>query len=80
MGIPFILFFYKYVIFLRHHFFLHHFSQATISFKISNFLICFCSFDLSCPILEKDNFIKRYYIVLLGLLNDVLYKLCSDLF
>ena len=24
----------------------------------------FCSFDLSCPILEKDNFIKHLYIVL----------------
>ena len=32
------------------------FSQASVSFKISNLLICFCSFDLSCPILEKDNF------------------------
>ena len=21
--------------------------------------ICFCTFDLSCPILEKDNFIER---------------------
>ena len=28
------------------------FSQATASFKISNFLICFYSFYLSCPILE----------------------------
>ena len=28
-------------------------SQATISIKISNFLICFCSFYLFFPILEK---------------------------
>ena len=39
-------------------------SQAAISFKISNLLICFCSFDLSCPILGKDNFIENLYIVL----------------
>ena len=40
-----------------------HFCQAAVSVKISNLLICFCSFDLSCPILEKDNFIKFVYIV-----------------
>ena len=27
-------------------------------------LISFCRFDLSCPILEKDIFIKKLYIVL----------------
>ena len=43
---------------------LHYFSQAAISNKTSNFLICFCSFDLSCPILEKDKFIENLYIVL----------------
>ena len=26
--------------------------------------ICFCSFDLSCPILEKDNFIQNSITVL----------------
>ena len=31
--------------------FLCHFYQAAIAIKISNWLICFCSFDLSCPIL-----------------------------
>ena len=31
--------------------------QAAIAIKISNLLICFCRFDLSCPILEKDSFI-----------------------
>ena len=35
-------------------------SEAAISIKISNLLICFCSFDVFCPILEKDN----SYIVL----------------
>ena len=37
--------------------------KATEPIKISNSLICFCSFDLSCPILEKDNFIEFFYIV-----------------
>ena len=36
----------------------------TIFFICHFNLICFCSFDLSCPILEKDNFIKNLYIVL----------------
>ena len=31
--------------------------QATISVKISNLHICFCSFYFSTPILEKDNFL-----------------------
>ena len=31
--------------------FVCHFSQATILIKISNLLICFCSFDLYCLIL-----------------------------
>ena len=38
--------------------------QAAASVKISNLLICFCSFDLACPILEKDNFIENVYIVM----------------
>ena len=43
-----------------------HFCQAAVSIKKSNLLICFCSFDSSCRILEKDNFIKKnvYCIVL----------------
>ena len=28
------------------------------------FRICFCTFDLSCSILEKENFIENLYIVL----------------
>ena len=30
-----------------------HFYQAAIAGKISNLLICFCSFELSCPTLES---------------------------
>ena len=43
---------------------LRYFSQAAVSVKISNLLSCFCSFDLSCSILEIDNFMKNLYIVL----------------
>ena len=43
---------YSYVIIL------HHFSQPSVSVKVS-VLVCFCSFDLSCSVLEKDNFIKK---------------------
>ena len=39
------------------------FSQAAISVQINNLLICFCGFDLSCPILEKENVIENLYIV-----------------
>ena len=35
--------------------------QAAVAVKISNLLICFSSFDLSCP---KDIFIRNLYIVL----------------
>ena len=58
--------------FLGHHL-LSFFSQATISIKISNFLICFCSFDLSCPILEKDNFNKSKKLSCLVLLYRILF-------
>ena len=44
--------------------FLHNFCQAAISVKISNLLICFSCFDLSCFVLKKDNFIKNLYIIL----------------
>ena len=44
------------------------FYQAAIAIKISNLLICFCSFVLSCPILEKYIFIqkKNIYLILLN--------------
>ena len=41
-----------------------HFYQAVVAIYISILLICFCSFDLSCPILKKDSFIEHLYIVL----------------
>ena len=43
---------------------LPHCCHAAVSIKISNLPICFCSFDLSCPLQEKDNFIENLYIVL----------------
>ena len=51
--------------------FLRHFSQTTISVKISNFLICVYRFELPCPIHEKDNFIENVYIVLSCLIKIV---------
>ena len=42
---------------------------------ISNLLICYCSFDLSCPISEKYIFIENLYIVIV-LLDRVLFKPC----
>ena len=44
--------------------------------KISNLLICFCSFDLSCPILEKYILLKFCILYCLVLLNSVLFKPC----
>ena len=41
-----------------------HFNQAAVTVEISNLLICFLNFDLSCPILEKDNYIETNNIVL----------------
>ena len=40
------------------------FSQTAVLIKISNLLICLCSFDLSCPILKKDDFKENLYTVL----------------
>ena len=42
----------------------YHFYQATIAIKISNLFICFCNFDLSCPILEKYIYIENVCILL----------------
>ena len=46
--------------------------HVDFSVNISNLLICFCSFELSCPIFEKDNSIEDLYIVL-----SCLIKYCS---
>ena len=43
-----------------------HFIQATVSIKLSKFVICFCSFYLSCPILEKENYIEFFYCIALS--------------
>ena len=43
--------------------FILNFSQAAVSFKISN-LICFCSFDLSCPIREKKKIFLLKFVIL----------------
>ena len=58
--------------------FLRHFYKAAVAIKISNLLICFCSFELTCPKLEKYIFIENLYIVLscLIILKSVLYKPC----
>ena len=39
-------------------------SQAAVSVKISNLLICFCSCELSCPLLENGNSIEDLYVVM----------------
>ena len=49
-------------------------SQAAVSVNINNFLICFCGFELSFPILKKCNFIENMHIVLFCLI-----KWCSFL-
>ena len=54
--------------------FLNIFHEAAIAIKISNLLICFCSFDLSCPIREKDIFIEKCVYCLVSL-NIVLLNL-----
>ena len=66
------------LIFLTH---FYHFFQAAVAIKISNFFICFCRFDLSCPILEQDSFIENLYIVLSCLIKErsflTLFVSCS---
>ena len=66
LSVPLNKTFPSYIIFLR-----HVVSQDAISNKISNILICFCNFDLSCPILNKYSFIKKkvYCLVLFGSLT-----------
>ena len=38
------------------------FYQAAVTINISNLLISFCRFDLSCPILEKEYFLFYWYL------------------
>ena len=44
-------------------------SKLLILIETVAFLICFCSFDPFCSILEKDNFIENLYIVLYCLIK-----------
>ena len=44
-----------YMLFIKRYFY-----QAAVTIKISNLLICFCSFDLSCHIVKKDGFIENF--------------------
>ena len=46
-------------------------KKATISFKISNFLICFGSFDLSCHTWKRQFYWKYVYFIVL--LNSFLF-------
>ena len=51
-----------------------HFNHAAVSVKISNLLICSHSFDLFCPMFEKEkeNFILTIVILyLLVVLNSI---------
>ena len=45
---------------------------GAIAIKISNLLICFCFFDLSCPILVKGFFYQKC-VYCLVLLNSILF-------
>ena len=50
-----------------------------LSIKISYFRMCFRTFELSCSILEKDNFVEHLYIVLSCVINRVINRVCFDL-
>ena len=50
-------------IFKQRHIF---FVRLLFLIQISNLLICFCSFNLSYPLIEKDTFIENVYIILLN--------------
>ena len=53
--------------------------QAALSIAITNLLVCFCSFDFSCPVLEKDNFVKHLCIVLSYYYYYFFNLVCFDL-
>ena len=50
----------------RHHLLSSFLSlyQAAVTIEISILLICFCSFELFCPLLDKDRFIENVYFAL----------------
>ena len=39
-------------------------SQAAVTIEISILVHCFCSFDLFCPLLDKDISMENLYIAL----------------
>ena len=39
------------------------FDQAAVMIEVSILLLCFCSFDLFCPLLDKDISIENLYIL-----------------
>ena len=51
------------------------FYQAAVAVKISNLLVYFLSFVLSCPVLEKDSFIEFFILYCLVSLNSVRFCL-----
>ena len=60
-------------------FYMYLFYQAAVAVKIGNVLIYFCTFDLSCPILEKDIFIENLYIVLSQQIVSFFNLVCFNL-
>ena len=54
-------------------------NQATVSVKIRNFLICYCNFDLSGHILEKENVIENLNVVLSYYVEFFSNLICFDL-
>ena len=46
--------------------------------KISNFIICFCSFYLSCPIFETIILLRFEYYICLVFLNLVCFNLVKN--
>ena len=59
--------------------FLYKFYQATVSIKIINLLICFCSFDFFVLYLKKIFLSKKIILFCHVLLNSVFFNLvCFD--
>ena len=46
------------------HFRYNYLCQVKVKVEISILLICFCSFDLFCSLLDKDNSIENLYIAM----------------
>ena len=57
------------VLLLCHHLLTSFLSLYQAAVTISILLICFCSFELCCPLLVKNSFIENLYIVLFCLVK-----------